>query len=111
MSFAPSSRVKLTPRSALHFQGETLFDRIGYFDESYFAFFEDVDLGIRAQLAGFRCWYEPRAVVRHRFSTTAGRAPERKMFLLVRNGLVAANPHLHAEMLAAIAAAPPLPSP
>ena len=29
MSFAPSSRVKLTPRSAHHFQGETLFDRIG----------------------------------------------------------------------------------
>lgn len=29
MSFAPSSRVKLTPRAAQHFQGETLFDRIG----------------------------------------------------------------------------------
>ena len=29
MSFAPSSRVKLTPRAAHHFQGETLFDRIG----------------------------------------------------------------------------------
>ena len=29
MSFAPSSRVKLTPRNTLHFQGETLFDRIG----------------------------------------------------------------------------------
>ena len=29
MSFAHSSRVKLTPRAAPHFQGETLFDRIG----------------------------------------------------------------------------------
>jgi hypothetical protein len=29
VSFAPSSRVKLTPRAAHHFQGETLFDRIG----------------------------------------------------------------------------------
>lgn len=29
MSFAPSSRVTLTPRAALHFQGETLFERIG----------------------------------------------------------------------------------
>jgi hypothetical protein len=64
-----------------------LFERVGYFDEGYFAFFEDVDLGIRAQLAGFRCWYEPQAVVRHRFSTTAGRAPDLKIFLLVRNGL------------------------
>lgn len=29
VGFAHSSRVKLTPRSASHFQGETLFDRIG----------------------------------------------------------------------------------
>jgi hypothetical protein len=29
VSFAPSSRVKLTPRAARHFSGETLFDRIG----------------------------------------------------------------------------------
>ena len=29
MSFAPSSRVKLTPRALQHFPGETLFDRIG----------------------------------------------------------------------------------
>ncbi|MFI5281299.1 MAG: glycosyltransferase family 2 protein [Gemmatimonadales bacterium] len=64
-----------------------LFDRIGWFDEGFFAFFEDVDIGIRAQLTGFRCWYEPRAVVRHRFSTTASRAPDFKIFLLVRNGL------------------------
>lgn len=64
-----------------------LFDAVGYFDEGYFAFFEDVDLGIRAQLRGFRCWYEPRAVVRHRFSSTAGRVPDFKVFLLVRNAL------------------------
>jgi GT2 family glycosyltransferase len=64
-----------------------LFETVGYFDEGYFAFFEDVDIGIRAQLAGLRCWYEPRAVVRHRFSATAGRAPAFKIFLLVRNGL------------------------
>ena len=64
-----------------------LFERVGWFDEGYFAFFEDVDIGIRAQLAGFRCWYEPKAVVLHRFSTTAGRVPEFKIFLLVRNGL------------------------
>ncbi len=64
-----------------------LFERVGYFDEGYFAFFEDVDLGIRAQLEGFHCWYAPRAVVRHRFSATAGRAPDFKVFLLVRNAL------------------------
>jgi GT2 family glycosyltransferase len=65
-----------------------LFDRVGLFDEDFFAWFEDVELGIRGQLAGFRCWYEPTAVVRHRFSATAARMPERKIFLLIRNNLI-----------------------
>jgi GT2 family glycosyltransferase len=66
----------------------TLFERVGWFDESYFAWFEDVDLGIRAQLAGFRCWYEPAAVVRHWGSATAATMSERKVYLTVRNGLM-----------------------
>ena len=65
-----------------------LFERVGWFDETYFAWFEDVDLGIRAQLAGFRCWYEPAAVVRHRGSATAATMSERKLFLSVRNRLI-----------------------
>jgi GT2 family glycosyltransferase len=64
-----------------------LFERVGWFDEAYFAWFEDVDLGIRAQLAGFRCWYEPAAVVRHHGSATAARMSDRKLYLSVRNRL------------------------
>lgn len=41
------------------------FRELGGFDESFFAYYEDVDLGFRARLAGFECWYAPRAVVRH----------------------------------------------
>ena len=37
----------------------------GGFDESYFCFFEDVDLAFRLRLAGHRCRYVPDAVVRH----------------------------------------------
>lgn len=36
----------------------------GGFEESFFAYLEDVDLGLRLQLAGWRCAYEP-AVARH----------------------------------------------
>lgn len=43
----------------------TLFERIGLFDEDFWAFFEDVDLSFRAQLAGFQCLYVPTAVVYH----------------------------------------------
>jgi GT2 family glycosyltransferase len=36
-----------------------------FFDESYFAFSEDLDIGWRARLAGWRAWYEPSAVAYH----------------------------------------------
>jgi GT2 family glycosyltransferase len=64
-----------------------LFDEIGLLDESYTSWFEDVDLGLRAQLAGFRCWYEPSAVVRHHGSATLGRMSETKTYFTVRNTL------------------------
>lgn len=43
-----------------------LFARIGFFDEDFFAYNEDVDLSFRSQLAGFECWYVPEAIVYHR---------------------------------------------
>jgi GT2 family glycosyltransferase len=42
-----------------------LFDRLGGYDESYFAFYEDVDLNVRARIAGWRFGYVPDAVVWH----------------------------------------------
>jgi GT2 family glycosyltransferase len=42
-----------------------LFDRLGGYDERYFAFYEDVDLNLRAQIAGWRFAYVPDAVVWH----------------------------------------------
>ena len=42
-----------------------LFDDLGGYDESYFAFYEDVDLNVRARIAGRRFAYVPEAVVWH----------------------------------------------
>lgn len=50
----------------------SLFDSIGLFDESLFMYCEDVDLSLRAQLAGHRCVYLPAARVYHRLSATGG---------------------------------------
>ena len=41
------------------------FDRVGGFDDGYFMYFEDVDLGYRLGKLGFRNVYEPAAVVTH----------------------------------------------
>jgi GT2 family glycosyltransferase len=51
---------------------KSLFAQVGYFDEDFVGYCEDVDLGWRAQLAGLKCLYVPAAVVYHRLSATGG---------------------------------------
>ncbi len=46
--------------------------RLGGFDESYFCYFEDVDLNLRLQVAGGRCLYVPTARVRHVGGASSG---------------------------------------
>jgi len=42
-----------------------LFEQLGGYDERYFSFYEDVDLNLRARIAGHRFAYVPEAVVWH----------------------------------------------
>ncbi len=49
-----------------------LFHDIGLFDESLFLSWEDVDLDLRAALAGHRCLYVPDAVVHHAQGASSG---------------------------------------
>ena len=49
-----------------------LFNRIGLFDEDFFAYLEDVDINMRARRAGLRCRYIADAVVYHVGSATSG---------------------------------------
>jgi hypothetical protein len=48
-----------------------LFESIGYFDETFFAYYEDIDLSFRAQLAGYQCMYQPEAVCYHKRGGTS----------------------------------------
>lgn len=63
--FGPCGGAALFRRAAL--------DRVGSFDEAYFAYYEDIDWAFRAQLLGYRCRYVPSAVLYHRGSATLGR--------------------------------------
>jgi GT2 family glycosyltransferase len=49
-----------------------MLDDIGLLDEDLFMYCEDVDLNWRAQLAGYKCVFAPRAVVYHHLSATGG---------------------------------------
>ena len=50
----------------------SMLGQIGWFDEDFFCYMEDVDLGIRAQLAGYRCLAIPSAKVYHIGSASTG---------------------------------------
>jgi N-acetylglucosaminyl-diphospho-decaprenol L-rhamnosyltransferase len=62
-----------------------VFDALGGFDERFFMVYEDVDLSYRARLAGYRCWYEADAVVRHAGSGTLGVVSRKAVFYGQRN--------------------------
>ncbi len=49
-----------------------MMDEIGLFDEDFFLYMEDVDMALRARLAGWRCIYVPEAVAHHHHGGTAG---------------------------------------
>lgn len=49
-----------------------LFEHVGRFDDDFFAYYEDLDLSLRAALCGLRGTYAPDAVVYHLGSATSG---------------------------------------
>ncbi len=62
-----------------------LIERVGLLDEDFFCVYEDADLSCRAQLAGYKCLYAPRAKVRHRGGSTIGRFSRTYVYQSHRN--------------------------
>jgi GT2 family glycosyltransferase len=81
----------------------SMLNEVGLFDEDFVSYCEDGDLSFRAQLAGYRCFYVPGAVVYHmgsastggKRSPTATRLGSRNSFsLLVKNLPLSAVPRV-----------------
>jgi GT2 family glycosyltransferase len=58
----------------------SMLDEIGGFDNSFFFSLDDADVAWRAQMRGWRCLYEPRAVVHHHHGATIGHGSSLKYF-------------------------------
>lgn len=67
-----------------------MLDEIGGFDEDFFAYGDDAELGLRARIAGWSCLYVPDAVVRHRRGATLGLDSARRLELIERNRVLLA---------------------
>lgn len=64
-----------SPCAAAALYRHSAFVALGGFDEDYFCYVEDVDLGFRMRLTGHRCLYVPGSVAHHVGSGTTGGQP------------------------------------
>jgi GT2 family glycosyltransferase len=78
----------LMPSGSAAIYRQTMLAETGGFDEDFFLYCEDSDLGLRARWAGWTCRYVPSARVRHRYSHSAGRASRLKAYYVERNRLL-----------------------
>ena len=62
-----------------------MLENIGGFDEEFFAYADDAELGLRGRIAGWRCLYTPAAVVRHHRGATLGLGSPKRLTLIERN--------------------------
>ncbi len=69
---------------------KSMLDQIGGFDEDFFAYGDDAELGLRARIAGWKCIYTPRAVVRHHRGSTMGKGSPGRLELIERNRVLLA---------------------
>jgi GT2 family glycosyltransferase len=99
--FAAEEEV-LLPSGCAALYRRKMLDEVGLFDEDFFLYCEDTDLGLRARRAGWTCFYVPDARVTHRYSQTAGRASPLKAYYVERNRLRVALKNFPARTLACV---------
>ncbi len=103
----PDSDAYDEPKDVLFGTGAALFVRtdvyreVGGFDERFFMFYEDVDLGWRLNLLGYRVRYVPGSVAYHKHHVTMKKFGSfRESYLLERNALMSMYKNLDDESLA-----------
>lgn len=77
--FCPSGCAALYRRKML--------DEIELFDKEFFAYADDIDIGLRGRLLGYKCFYIPTAIAYHKLSASFGLLSPFKAFLVERNRL------------------------
>jgi GT2 family glycosyltransferase len=78
-------RTALFPSGAAALYRREMLDDVGLFDESFFLYGDDAELGLRGRLAGWACALAPRAVAFHHYSRSVGAYSALKAFHVERN--------------------------
>jgi GT2 family glycosyltransferase len=83
----PVEEEVLFPSGSAALYRKRMLDDTGLFDDDFFLYCEDTDLGLRARRAGWKCLYVPSAVVEHHYSHSSGGASPLKAYYVERNRL------------------------
>ena len=94
----PVAEEVLMPSGSAALYRRAMLDEIGGFDDRFFLYCEDTDLGLRARWAGWKCLYAPAAIVEHHYSHSAGRASPLKAYFVERNRLFVVAKNFPARM-------------
>ena len=62
-----------------------MFDDIDIFDEDFFMYYEDVDLSFRAQLAGWKVRFTPKAIAYHKVGASSKKVPGLAVYNTFKN--------------------------
>jgi len=62
-----------------------MLNEIGLFDEDFFAYYEDADISFRAQLAGWKVSYNPKAIAYHKQGATSKKIPGFTIYQTFKN--------------------------
>jgi GT2 family glycosyltransferase len=86
--------VKHIPKNAEYVFGATgggfiartsMYDTVGYYDSAMFMYYEDVDFSFRAQLAGYKVRYNPKALAYHKRGASADTVPGLAVYNTFKN--------------------------
>lgn len=89
----------LVPSGCAALYRKAVLDEVGLFDESFFSYADDVDLGLRIRLAGWGCRYVPTAIVYHKYSASSSAYSPMKAFLVERNRIWVLFKYYPAELI------------
>jgi len=84
-STAPESSYIFSATGGATLYKTSLFKQIGLFDESFFAYYEDVDISFRAQLAGHKIYYTKGAIAYHKQGATSKKIPGFTVYQTFKN--------------------------
>ena len=78
----------LLPSGCAGLYRRAMLDEVGLFEEDFFLYCEDTDLGLRARWKAWECVYVPNAIVQHSYSHSSDRASSMKAYYVERNRIL-----------------------